>query len=268
MFDVIVVSLKTTKGLVFASCEDDLDLKVGDVVLTETDCGPQLGTVKRVNYQVKEENLDLPLKKIIRLATSDDFTQFDKNINDAEKALAVARKFVTELDLDMNFVEAFYNFDRTQLVLSFLADDRIDFRELAKKLAQKYKTRIELRQIGVRDKSKKIGGFGPCGLFLCCNSFLTDFSSVSINMAKNQFLALNPSKINGSCGRLLCCLGYENDLYTELKKDLPKMGAIMETEAGTGKVVAVDVFKKTYSVDLNEKGIIEFSKDSKHVSNK
>ena len=115
--------------------------------------------------------------------------------------------------------------------------------------------------MGVRDKAKKIGGLGPCGLFLCCNSFLTDFNSVSINMAKNQMLALNPSKINGICGRLLCCLGYENDTYTELKKDLPKIGLVADTPLGMGKVVALDVFKKTYSVDLKDKGIVEFSKE-------
>ena len=163
----------------------------------------------------------------------------------------------------MNFVDAYYYFDRSQLVFSFLAEDRVDFRELAKKLASKYKTRIELRQVGVRDKAKKIGGLGPCGLFLCCNSFLTDFNSVSINMAKNQMLALNPSKINGICGRLLCCLGYENDTYTELKKDLPKIGLVADTSMGMGKVVSVDIFKKTYSVDLKEKGIVTFSKDEK-----
>ena len=134
----------------------------------------------------------------------------------------------------------------------------MDFRDLAKKIAQKYKTRIELRQIGVRDKAKKIGGLGPCGLFLCCNSFLTDFNSVSINMAKNQFLALNPSKINGVCGRLLCCLDYENETYTRLKKDMPKMGSIVETPNGIGKVVSIDVFRRKYGVDLKEKGIIEF----------
>ena len=121
---------------------------------------------------------------------------------DANKALLDAKKFALELNLPMNFIDSYYTFDRSQLLLYFNADDRIDFRELAKKLAQKYKTRIELRQIGVRDKAKRIGGLGPCGLFLCCNSFLTDFNSVSINMAKNQFLALNPSKINGVCGRL------------------------------------------------------------------
>ena len=158
----------------------------------------------------------------------------------------------------MNFVEAFYTLDRSQLLLYFLSAERVDFRELAKKIAQKYKTRIELRQIGVRDKAKKIGGLGPCGLFLCCNSFLTDFNSVSINMAKNQFLALNPSKINGVCGRLLCCLDYENETYTLLKKDMPKMGSIVETPNGIGKVVSIDVFRRKYGVDLKEKGIIEF----------
>ena len=184
-----------------------------------------------------------------------------KNKDTAFKALTEAKKLCASLDLDMNFVDAYYYFDNSQLLFSFLSDNRVDFRELAKKLAAKYKTRIELRQVGVRDKAKKIGGLGPCGLFLCCNSFLTDFNSVSINMAKNQMLALNPSKINGICGRLLCCLGYENDTYTELKKDLPKIGLVADTPLGMGKVVALDVFKKTYSVDLKDKGIVEFSKE-------
>ena len=172
-----------------------------------------------------------------------------------------------ELGLDMNFIDSFLNFDGTQLMLSFLADNRVDFRELAKKLAQKYKTRIELRQIGVRDKSKKIGGIGPCGLMLCCNSFLTDFNSVSINMAKNQNLALNPSKINGICGRLLCCLGYENDTYTDLKKNLPKIGYNAETPYGMGKVVAVDLFNNCFSVDLGDKGIVKIMGDNKNNGN-
>ena len=159
----------------------------------------------------------------------------------------------------MNFIDSYFNYDLSQLLFSFLSDNRVDFRDLAKKLAQKYKTRIELRQVGVRDKSKRVGGLGPCGLFLCCNSFLTDFNSVSINMAKNQMLALNPTKINGICGRLLCCLAYENDTYTELKKDLPKLGSVIDTPMGSGKVSSVNVLKNTYSVDLKEKGIVEFN---------
>lgn len=260
MVDVVAVRLKTTKGMYFVS-PNLIDLKNGDLVVFETENGLQLGEVCSDIRKEKSENVDLPLSNVIRIAIDDDLISFEDNEKIKEKALFEAKKLSKELNLDMNFVETFYNLDKSQLIFSFLADNRVDFRELAKKLAQKYKTRIELRQIGVRDKSKKIGGLGPCGLFLCCNSFLTDFNSVSINMAKNQFLALNPSKINGVCGRLLCCLDYENDVYTELKKDLPKLGMVAETPMGMGKVVSVDVFKKTYSVDLKEKGIVEFSKD-------
>ena len=263
MIDVVVVRLKATKGIYYVS-PNLIELENGNVVVFETENGLQIGEVCKDIYKEKQENLDLPLSKVVRIATEDDLSMFNENASATEKALKDARKLSKELELDMNFVEAYYSLDKSQLVFSFLSDNRVDFRELAKKLAQKYKTRIELRQIGVRDKSKKIGGLGPCGLFLCCNSFLTDFNSVSINMAKNQFLALNPSKINGVCGRLLCCLDYENDVYTELKKDLPKIGMVADTPLGMGKVVSVDVFKKTYSVDLKEKGIVEFSKDEKN----
>lgn len=258
--DVVVVRLRTTKGIYYVS-PNLIEVKKNDLVVFETENGLQLGEVCKDVYKEKQENLDLPMHKIVRIATDEDFKIFEENAKLTDKALKDAKKMSKELALDMNFVEAYYSLDKSQLVFSFLSETRVDFRELAKKLAQKYKTRIELRQIGVRDKSKKIGGLGPCGLFLCCNSFLTDFNSVSINMAKNQLLALNPSKINGVCGRLLCCLDYENDVYTELKKDLPKIGMVADTPMGMGKVVSIDVFKKTYSVDLKEKGIVEFSKD-------
>ena len=240
MYDVVVVSFCNNKTIDYL-LHGDLDLKRGNLVVVDTDNGLQLAIVKKESYNEKKENLVLPLKSVLRLATAEDLLQEEDNKKNAEKALIDARKFSRDLNLQMNFIEACYSFDKSQLLFYFLADERVDFRELAKKLAQKYKTRIELRQIGVRDKAKKIGGLGPCGLFLCCNSFLTDLSSVSINMAKNQYLALNPSKINGVCGRLLCCLGYENEIYSELKKDLPKIGSIMETEHGIGKVVSVDV---------------------------
>lgn len=267
MIDVVVVRLKATKGIYYVS-PNMLELKIGDLVVFETDNGLQLGEVCKDIYKEKQDNVDLPLQKVVRIADDSDIKNFEDNVKITDKALKDARKISKDLELDMNFVEAYYSLDKSQLVFSFLSENRVDFRELAKKLAQKYKTRIELRQIGVRDKSKKIGGLGPCGLFLCCNAFLTDFNSVSINMAKNQFLALNPSKINGVCGRLLCCLDYENDVYTELKKDLPKIGMVADTPLGMGKVVSVDVFKKTYSVDLKEKGIVEFSKDEKNGSTK
>lgn len=259
MIDVVAVSFNNT--IDYVSCSD-LNLKRGNFVIIECDNGVQMARAINDSYKEKEENLALPLKGVLRIAEEADLKKAESNQKIADKALLDARKFSADLLLNMNFIEAFYNFDRSQLLFYFLADERVDFRELAKKLAQKYKTRIELRQIGVRDKAKKIGGLGPCGLFLCCNSFLTDLGSVSINMAKNQFLALNPSKINGVCGRLLCCLEYENDLYTELKRDMPKVGSFVETEHGLGKVVSVDIFKKNYSVDLKDRGIVVFSKDN------
>lgn len=267
MLDVVVVRLDST-NLVYYLSPNCLDLEKNDKVVIDSDNGLQLGVVVKANYKEKEENLVLPLQNVVRKATDEDIKNNQDNLKITEEALKEAKKYSKELELDMNFVDSYYNLDKSQLIFTFLSDNRVDFRELAKKLAQKYKTRIELRQIGVRDKSKKIGGLGPCGLFLCCNSFLNDFNSVSINMAKNQFLALNPSKINGVCGRLLCCLDYENDVYTELKKDLPKIGMIADTPMGMGKVVSVDVFKRTYSVDLKDKGIVEFSKDEQDGSTK
>ncbi len=257
MYDVVGVTVKNSKDVYFFSPKN-LKVKKGDMVIIETANGVQLGKVKTDIMKQKKENLNLPLKSILRLATRNDLVKAEKNEKDATIALNDAKRFSKSLKLDMNFIDASFNLDRSQLLFSFLADSRVDFRELAKKLAQKYKTRIELRQIGVRDKAKKIGGLGPCGLFLCCNSFLTDFNSVSINMAKNQLLALNPTKINGICGRLLCCLGYEDETYTYLKKDMPKVGMNMDTPLGMGKVVSIDLLKQTYKVDLKENGIVEF----------
>ncbi len=258
MLEVVVVSVREFFMISFLSA-NGFDVKKGDKVIFENDNGTYCGTVIKDKYLEKEENLDLPLINITRIATDKDLKNVEKNNSLSVKALDDAKKISKELELDMNFIDAYYNFDQSQLLFSFLSDNRVDFRDLAKKLAQKYKTRIELRQVGVRDKSKRVGGLGPCGLFLCCNSFLTDFNSVSINMAKNQMLALNPTKINGICGRLLCCLAYENDSYTELKKNLPKMGSVIDTPMGSGKVISVNVLKNTYSVDLKEKGIVEFN---------
>lgn len=176
---------------------------------------------------------------------------------EAVSALEYAKSLSKKLKLNMNFLDSYYTFDKKQLFLSYVAENRIDFRELAKLLAQKYKTRIELRQIGVRDKAKKVGGIGPCGLSLCCTTFLNDFNSVSINMAKNQFLSLNPTKINGLCGRLLCCLNYENEVYTELKKDMPEVGQLVELPEGLGKIVSIDIFKRSYKAEIKDQGIVE-----------
>lgn len=254
MVNVIRVEIVATKSIVFVNSGN---FNVGEYVIVQIDDTTQLGVVKSKPYAEKDENVVILQDKYVRKATTDDLSIIEQNSVDANKALLDAKKFALELNLPMNFIDSYYTFDRSQLLLYFNADDRIDFRELAKKLAQKYKTRIELRQIGVRDKAKRIGGLGPCGLFLCCNSFLTDFNSVSINMAKNQFLALNPTKINGVCGRLFCCLGYENDLYTEMKKNFPKIGSTITTKKGTGKVTSVDIFRNIVAIDLKESGIIE-----------
>ncbi len=261
MIDVVVVKSLQTNGIYYLA-PNTLELKKNDEVVFETENGPLIGVVCKETYKEKKDNLVLPLDKVLRIADKKDHDKYNKNVSEAEKALEDAKKYSNKLELDMNFVDAYFNLDKSQLVFLFLSETRIDFRELAKKLAAKYKTRIELRQVGVRDKAKRGGGLGPCGLFLCCNSFLADFNSVSINMAKNQMLALNPTKINGLCGRLLCCLGYENDTYTEMKKGLPKIGLVADTPLGMGKVVSVDIFKKTYSVDLKDQGIVTFDKES------
>ncbi len=156
-------------------------------------------------------------------------------------------------------MDASYTFDRKQLLFNFTADDRIDFRELAKRLAGIYKTRIELRQIGVRDKAREVGGLGPCGRMLCCNTFLTDINSVTINMAKNQMLALNPTKINGACGRLLCCLNYEDIVYTKLRENLPEIGEYYKDKNVNGKVVNLDILRQIIYVEDKDNNIVEVS---------
>lgn len=206
--------------------------------------------------QVIEESSIFSEASVVRKANSNDLKVIENNRKDALLAVDEAKKIVKRLNLDMNIVDCYYTFDKKQLFFLFVAEARIDFRQLVKKLAERYKTRIELRQIGIRDKAKRIGGIGPCGLFLCCNSFLTDFNSVSINMAKNQFLALNPSKINGLCGRLLCCLKYEDEQYSQLKRGAPKLYSDYDTEKGKGKVIHVDIFKGTLDVELPDKSVI------------
>lgn len=238
------------KGHIYYFQYQNEKIEIGSQVIVETDKGLQFGWVKTQPKEIAPESLGSPLKPIIRIATPEDIKQHEQNIKDEQEALAIAKKQVNLLKLPMKMIDANFLFDRKQLLFHFVADERIDFRELAKKLAQIYKTRIELRQIGVRDKAKKIGGLGPCGRFLCCNSFLTEFDSVSINMAKNQYISLNPTKINGVCGRLLCCLKYEDQIYTDLKKELPPLGKTMETSEGKGKIISVNVFKKEAEVEL------------------
>lgn len=256
MYDIIGVNFESSNNIYYFST-NNLSLKKGDKVIVDSENNLDYGICVTEIKKESKDNIVFPLKKIIRKVNNKDLKIIEENKEEADKAIKYAKKCIKELNLNMNFVSASYTYDKNQLYFTFTADERVDFRELTKKLAQKYKTRIELRQIGVRDKAKIIGGLGPCGLFLCCNSFLTDFNSVSINMAKNQFLALNPTKINGVCGRLLCCLNYEDEVYTELKKDLPKIGSNVKTENGTGKVISVNVLNKSYKVEIDKNNIVE-----------
>ena len=245
---------KNGKNYCFNS--NQLELKANNYVIVETEKGLQFGKVSSC-AELDENDIGFPLKNVIRIATKQDCEKHEKNLKDSEAALMEAKKISSSLKLDMRIIDASFTFDRNQLLFNFLADERIDFRELAKKLAQLYKTRIELRQIGVRDKAKEIGGLGPCGRFLCCSTLLTDFNSVSINMAKNQMLALNPTKINGVCGRLLCCLNYEDEVYTEMKKGMPRIGETYQAGDVSGKIVSLNLLKKTITIETKNKSQIE-----------
>jgi len=223
-------------------------------VITNTEKGEQFGKVVTEIDNKNIKNID-ELKDIIRISTKSDYEQYLKNLKDAENALKECREIVKELDLDMKIINASFTFDRKQLIFNFLADERIDFRELAKKLASIHRTRIELRQIGARDKAREIGGLGSCGQKICCANFLNHIDSVSMNMAKNQSLALNPSKINGLCGRLLCCLTYEDGEYLKCSEGMPEIGEHVETEKGKGQVISKDILNRSYKVLVNNEKI-------------
>ena len=233
-----------------------LNLRKNLTVLVNTDRGIQFGKVVDVLEETDKFN-EVDLFDVVRISSKKDYFHYLENQKLSKEALLKCRELVKQSDLKMSILDANYNFERTQLLFRFIADERIDFRQLAKDLGAMFKTRIELRQIGIRDKAKEVGGFGPCGRLLCCSSFLKNFDSVTINMAKNQNVSLNPTKINGVCGRLLCCLKYENDIYFEMKKELPKVGDKVELEQGIGKVISVNLFKNSYIVELSDKSKVE-----------
>ena len=213
---------ETGKVYYFDAANNKVSLNVN--VIVETEKGLQYGKVVEKISQDKMNEIE-NIKKIIRLTTKDDYKQYLKNLKDADIALKKVQILAQKMSLKMRFLSSSYTFDRKQLLFNFTADERVDFRELTKRLASIYKTRIELRQIGARDKATGIGGIGQCGRTLCCSTFLNSLESVSMNMAKNQNLALNPSKINGCCGRLLCCLSYEDECYKEAHIGLPNIGS-------------------------------------------
>ncbi len=241
---------------------DGVNVHENSTVIVETEKGLQYGVVVRF---IPSSDVDkkIEYKKVVRITTKDDYKRHLNNIKDADRAIAKCNELIEEYDLNMRIIDASYTFDREQLIFRFVADDRVDFRQLAKDLGSIFKTRIELRQVGIRDKAKDVGGFGPCGRKLCCSNFLSEFDSVSINMAKNQNLALNPSKINGVCGRLLCGLTYENDNYNQYKKGLPDVGKKVTVDGEEGKVISVDIFKRTYKVALTNGDIVVVNDEGK-----
>lgn len=260
MIDVVGVVFENKERVYFFS-PNRFDLKKGDAVIVETERGVQFGTTQTEVMTISEDKLHGPLKYVIRIADKRDCDTHDKNMVAAHEAVQTCREMVIKHQLDMQIIDAEYTFDREQLMFHFLSDNRVDFRALAKDLASTYHTRIELRQVGVRDKAKEVGGIGPCGRCLCCNQFLNDFETVSINMAKNQNISLNPTKINGLCGRLLCCLKYEDECYKDCRKVLPTLGSKYKTDKGEGTVISVDILQKKFRVDVPELGIIEIKKD-------
>lgn len=241
-------------GKLYCFNDNGINLHNGDNVIVKTDKGLEYGMVMKVSNSKK--NID-SLNIVFRKATEDDVKKNACNINDACFALKKCRNLVKKYKLNMKVIDSYYTFNREQLMFRFVSDERVDFRNLAKELGSTFKTRIELRQVGIRDKAKVVGGIGPCGRLLCCSTFLQDFDSVSINMAKNQQLALNPTKINGVCGRLLCCLTYENDNYYEYKKGLPNIGSKIVINSIEYRVLSIDIFNKKLRLYNEDEGVVE-----------
>jgi cell fate regulator YaaT (PSP1 superfamily) len=261
LYDVVGVRFKKA-GKIYYFDPGDLSIQKDDFVIVETVRGVEHGKVVIAKKQVGEHDIVLPLKKVVRVADQKDRMIVEENKHAAEEAYQVCNEKVNEHQLDMKLVDVEYTFDRNKIIFYFTADGRVDFRELVKDLAAIFRTRIELRQIGVRDEAKMLGGIGPCGRMLCCSTFLGDFDPVSIKMAKDQNLSLNPTKISGLCGRLMCCLKYENDEYETAKEQLPDLGEIIATPHGAGKVVGLNLLERVLQVELKEQDrVLEYTLD-------
>ena len=251
MKNIIGVRFKKL-GKIYFFNPKGLKVKKGDKVIVETAQGDEYGEVMIPNRLVQDEKIIEPLKKVIRIANNKDHKHFEDCRKKEKEAFKVCEKKIKEHKLDMQLTDVEYKFDDSKILFYFAAEGRIDFRDLVKDLAAIYKTRIELRQIGVRDEVKRIGGNGVCGRELCCCSFLSDFETVSIKMAKEQNISLNPSKISGNCGRLMCCLKYESEVYEDKLKRLPSIGAIVKTEDGEGEVDLIETLKEKVRVKIKD----------------
>ena len=259
MKTVIGVRLRRP-GKIYYFNPGEKQLNKGDFVIVETTFGQEYAEVIMPNKELPEERIVAPLKDIIRVATAKDKEQNEDNKKKEREAFKIAQENIKKHKLAMNLVDVQYQFDNSKVLFYFTAEGRIDFRELVKDLAAIFKTRIELRQIGLRDEVRRIGGNGICGRELCCCSYLSDFEMVSIKMAKEQGLSLTPSKISGSCGRLMCCLKYEEEVYEEKNARLPGIGAIVKTPEGDGVVEGLEVLKEIIKVKIKDKENNEFHK--------
>ncbi|MFZ5985585.1 MAG: PSP1 domain-containing protein [Bacillota bacterium] len=251
MVKVVGVRFKKA-GKIYYFDPGDLVIDLNESAIVETARGIEFGQVVVPNTEVSEEEIVAPLKKVIRIATEEDKLHHEENTRKEKEAFDICLQKIHDHSLDMKLIDVEYTFDNNKVLFYFTADGRVDFRELVKDLASVFRTRIELRQIGVRDEAKMMGGLGVCGRVLCCNSFLGDFQPVSIKMAKEQGLSLNPTKISGACGRLMCCLKYEQDAYEEIIARVPKEGAIVETPDGQGVIMAISLLKELVKVRLDK----------------
>ena len=240
MVEVVGIRFKTA-GKIYYFSPKGIEFSKGDYAVVETVRGTEIGEVMLTNRQISEENIVSPLKPVLRKATDEDVKKIDKIKEKEKKAFEICVEKINQHNLDMHLVDVEYTFDENKILFYFTAEGRVDFRELVKSLASVFKTRIELRQIGVRDEAKMLGGIGVCGRPICCNSFLGDFQPVSIKMAKEQNLSLNPTKISGTCGRLMCCLKYEQSTYEEMLKFVPRVDAVVDTKDGKGTVIENNV---------------------------
>ena len=250
MIEVVGVRFKTA-GKIYYFSPKGIEFSKGDYAVVETVRGTEIGEVMLTNRQIPEENIVSPLKPVLRKATNEDIKKIDKIKEKEKKAFEICVEKINLHNLDMHLVDVEYTFDENKILFYFTAEGRVDFRELVKSLASVFKTRIELRQIGVRDEAKMLGGIGVCGRPICCNSFLGDFQPVSIKMAKEQNLSLNPTKISGTCGRLMCCLKYEQSTYEEMLKFVPRVDAVVETKDGKGTVIENNVLAGLVKVRID-----------------
>jgi len=259
MYEVVQVRLREAGKIVYYST-GGMKFKSGDYVILEGDRGLDYGQVLSESEVILDSDVGGdPLKKVLRKANQWDMIQIEKNKKKVREVLDTCGRKIAEKRLAMKLVDAELSFDRSKIIFYFTAEGRVDFRNLVKELAGIFKTRIELKQIGVRDEAKMLGGLGPCGRALCCATYLKDFEPVTIKMAKEQNLSLNPTKISGLCGRLMCCLGYEHKTYKDLMKGLPSMGAVIKSEKGSGKVISVNVLRRSVTVELESGSHTEVS---------